>query len=98
MRKEIDELTSKKTWSLVKAPVGINVVGSRWTYRLKRDTHGAIAHYKARLVAQGFTQTHGIDDNDTFAPVAKFASTRGYLLWPPSTIGRSTRWTSKTRI
>ena len=36
--------------------------------------HSAIAHYKACLVAQEFTQTHGIDYNDTFAPVTKFVS------------------------
>jgi len=57
------------------APPDTNIVRSRWTYRLKRDTSGAIAHYKARLVVQGFTQTLSVDYNDTFAPIANFAST-----------------------
>ena len=32
--------------------------------------------YKAKLVAQGFTQTYGIDYEETFAPVAKLNSIR----------------------
>ena len=31
--------------------------------------------YKARLVAQGFTQSFGMDYDETYTPVAKFAST-----------------------
>jgi len=34
-----------------------------------------IVCYKARLVAQGSTQTYMIDYNETFTPVTKFAST-----------------------
>ena len=34
-----------------------------------------IVHYKACLIAQGFMQTYGIDYDETFTPVAKFAST-----------------------
>jgi len=32
-------------------------------------------HYKARLVAQGFTQSFSMDYDETYTPVAKFAST-----------------------
>ena len=79
MKKEISELTEKNTWTVVDAPAGTNIIGSRWMYWLKRDAQGAIARYKARLIAQGFTQAHGIDYNKTFAPVAKFASIRVVL-------------------
>jgi hypothetical protein len=53
---------------------GRKVVGSKWVFRIKRGPDGAIQKYKARIVAQGFTQIEGIDYDKMFAPVAKFAS------------------------
>ena len=64
---------------VISPPQGANIVGSRWSYHLKHDANGAIVCYKARLVAQGFTQSFGVDYNETYAPVAKFASTHVIL-------------------
>ena len=75
MCREIAELRGKKTWEVISLPQSANIIGSRWTYHLKHNANGAIVCYKARLVAQGFTQSFGMDYNETYAPVAKFTST-----------------------
>ena len=46
---------------------------------IKRDQNGEIERFKARLVAQGFTQIEGQDFTRTFAPVAKWSSLRTIL-------------------
>jgi hypothetical protein len=70
---EIAALRSNRTWSLVPFHSSMNVVGSRWVYRIKRRVDGSIERYKARLVARGFTQQEGIDYSETFSQVIKQA-------------------------
>ena len=57
------------------APPGANIIGSKWVLKAKKDTASNIIHYKARLIAQGFSQISGVDYNNTYEPVAKLAST-----------------------
>ena len=45
-------------------------------FTVKHKTDGTIDRYKARLVAKGFTQTYGIDYEETFASAAKMNSIR----------------------
>jgi Reverse transcriptase (RNA-dependent DNA polymerase) len=52
-------------------PQGKKLVGCKWVYKLKYNSDGTVERYKARLVAKGYTQTYGIDYQETFAPVAK---------------------------
>jgi len=73
---EIKALRSNHTWSLVPFHPSMNVVGSRWVYRIKRRVDGSIDRYKAHLVARGFTQQEGIDYSETFSPVIKQATVR----------------------
>lgn len=57
-------------------PEGKNVVDNRWVFKIKHRPSGEIDRYKARIVARGFTQQHGIDYDETFSPVVKFPSIR----------------------
>jgi hypothetical protein len=58
------------------APKGANVVSNKWIFKVKRLPNGQIDRYNARLVARGFSQRHGIDYNETFAPVVRIESLR----------------------
>jgi hypothetical protein len=76
---EFDSLQTTNTWSLVQLPKGKNVVGCRWVFKVKRNADGSIDRYKARLVAQGFSQQHGVDYNEVYAPVARNSAIRAVL-------------------
>jgi len=49
----------------------MNMIGSRWVYKIKRHVDGRITRYKAQLVACGFTQQDGIDYLEMFSLVIK---------------------------
>ena len=68
---EISALKQNQTWELVPRQDNMNVVGSRWVFKTKLKSDGSIDRFKARLVAQGFSQSLGIDFLETFSPVIK---------------------------
>jgi hypothetical protein len=74
--KEMQAHIKNGTWELVKLPPGRKAIGSKWVFKVKRNANGSIERYKARLVAQGFSQRPGIDFDKTFAPTAKWAALR----------------------
>ena len=73
---EYDILMGYHTWKLIEKPPSSNIVRCHWTFRVKRDNLGAINKFKARLVAQGFSQVKGLDYNETFSPTIKFTTIR----------------------
>jgi hypothetical protein len=65
---------------LAVVPTGHNIVGTRFVYKLKRNADGSIDKYKARLVAQGYSQQHGVDYFSTHAPVTTIITTHLILI------------------
>ena len=64
---KIQELRGNNTWILVPRPRGKPIISGRWVFRTKQNVDGSIAKYKARYVAKGFLQQHGVNFFDTFA-------------------------------
>jgi Reverse transcriptase (RNA-dependent DNA polymerase) len=50
----------------------MNILRSHLVLKSKRDTAGAIIKYKGRLVAGGDAQVHGLEFDQSYAPVADF--------------------------
>ena len=67
-------LMENDTWDLVYLPEGRKPVECKWIFKIKRGSDGSIKRYKARLVAKGFSQKHGTDYDETFAPVIRYSS------------------------
>ena len=78
MKDEISRLEARDSWTYVYPPKSANVVGSRFVFARKRDANNQVTSYRARLVAQGFSQVEGVDYlyDDTFAPVARMETSR----------------------
>ena len=79
MKAEMKSLKDKDVWELVDLPPGRKAVGSNWVYKVKTRSDGSTERYKARLVAQGFTQQHQTNYDETFCPVARYKSLRVLL-------------------
>jgi hypothetical protein len=58
---------------------GKNIVNCRWIFDIKRLSDGSIDRYKARCVAQGYSQKPGEDFDKTFAPVSQLQSNRHFI-------------------
>lgn len=72
-------LQNNQTLELVPLPKGKKLVGCVWVLTIKHKATGTMDKYRTKLVARGFTQTYGIDYQETFAHVAKINTIRVLL-------------------
>jgi Reverse transcriptase (RNA-dependent DNA polymerase)/GAG-pre-integrase domain len=77
--KEVSALEYAGTWTMVPHQPGMNILRSHLVLKANIDTAGAIIKYKARLVAGGCTQVHGLDFDQSYAPAADFTIVRVIL-------------------
>lgn len=71
MSDEYTALMQQGTWSLVPLPRNAPSISCKCIFKIKRNANGSIARYNAKLVAQGFQQTAGLDYTETFSPIVK---------------------------
>ncbi|KAL0546151.1 hypothetical protein IC582_016057 [Cucumis melo] len=79
MEEEFLALKKNNTWSLTQQKCDQKTVGCKWVFKIKRNSDGSIARYKARLIAKGCHQTPNIDYNETFCLVVKPVTIRMLL-------------------
>ena len=49
-KEELATLKAAGMWRLKEAPLGVNIISSKWVFKAKKDTAGNIVCYKAKLV------------------------------------------------
>src|SRR5690606_7736635 len=77
---ELNSLKKRNVFGpIIITPYDVKPVGYKWVFVRKRNEHGEIVRYKARLVAQGSSQRPGIDYEETYSPVVD-ATTFRFLI------------------
>ncbi|KAH9725257.1 hypothetical protein KPL70_007804 [Citrus sinensis] len=80
MDDEILSLHNNETWELVERPEKRRIVGCKWIFKIKEGlTSLELKRFKARLVANGYTQKEGVGFEEVFSPIVKHASIRVIL-------------------
>lgn len=63
-------LSKREVFGLVvQTPDGVKLVCYKWIFVRKQNERVKIIRYKARLVAQGFSQKPGVDYEETYSPI-----------------------------
>jgi hypothetical protein len=76
MTEEYQSIIKNDVWEIVPRLKRNDVVSSKWLFKIKHVVDGSIEKYKARFVASGVSQKEGIDNEETFSPIARYTSIR----------------------
>jgi hypothetical protein len=84
MVEEMESLSKNKTWLLTELPKGKKKkkkpIDCKWVFKKKEAVSKKEEEiFKTRLVANGYSQRHGIDYNEVFSPVVRHTFIRTVL-------------------
>jgi hypothetical protein len=66
----LNSLKKRKVFTeVIPTPPRTFLVGFNWAFTRKRNENNEVVRYKARRVAQGFTQRPSVDSNKIYSPV-----------------------------
>jgi len=82
IRSELRSLVDNETFELRPYDPAVHPtpVGSRWVFAVK-SKQNIVVRFKARLVAQGFSQRPGIDFDESYAPTLSYPILRLLLVY-----------------
>ncbi|MBW0535649.1 hypothetical protein O181_075364 [Austropuccinia psidii MF-1] len=76
IEKELTSMANLNVWDVVELKPDYKLVGTTWVFRIKTNHLKQVTEHKARLCAQGFSQTPGVDFGKTYAPTGRLNSLR----------------------
>ncbi|KAM2146080.1 hypothetical protein ACFX1R_049562 [Malus domestica] len=79
---ELDSLAKRKVFGpIAHTPPHVKPISYKWVFVRKRNKKNEIMHYKARLVAQGFSQCLKIDYDETYSSVMDVITFHYLMVW-----------------
>ncbi|CAF4947657.1 unnamed protein product [Pieris macdunnoughi] len=75
MSDELQAFEDNQAWEIVSQDEADRVVQCKWVFKKKPENNNSV-RYRARLVAKGYTQQHGVDFNETYSPVLRYSTLR----------------------
>ena len=94
MKSKMQSMYDNQVWTLIDPPNGLKTIRCKWVFKKKTNMDGNVHTFKARLVEKGFKQTHGVDYDETFSPVAMLKSIIILLAIAAYSITRYGKWMS----
>lgn len=65
MKEELQALEDNNTWTLIPKTDDMNIIGTKWVFKVKYKVDSTIERLKALLVAKGYDQQPGVDFSET---------------------------------
>lgn len=74
MEEEFMAIRQNETCDMMPIPNEVKPISCKMGLQSKKMSNGSIESYKDRLIARGFSQQYGLDNDETSSPVAKITT------------------------